>query len=92
MIAAGTLEPPYLLSWGILVLVIAQTFALTLKAEQEWLKAEYLSKSLRDEVQERTKALGQRTQEAESARAALEKADREKTFFFQSISHELRTP
>ena len=37
-------------------------------------------KSLRDEVQERTKALGQRTQEAESARAALEKADREDIF------------
>ena len=92
LIAAGVLEPPYLLAWGILFLVIAQTFALALKAEQEWLTADYLSRSLRDEVQERTKALDQRTQEAESARAALEKADREKTFFFQSISHELRTP
>ena len=92
MIAAGVLEPPYLMAWGILVLVIAQTVTLALEAEQEWLKAEYLSQSLRDEVQERTKALGQRTQEAEAARVALEKADREKTFFFQSISHELRTP
>ncbi len=84
---------------GMAAFFLIQSSVIAVRYARSFRTAEHLSAHLQDEVSRKTQALRQQTEEAleaqqqaETAAARIEEADRLKTVFFQNISHELRTP
>ncbi|MGI6450728.1 MAG: 7TM diverse intracellular signaling domain-containing protein [Desulfitobacteriia bacterium] len=86
-------------SWGLLILVFAQSLVLAQKLSQSFSKTELvtaelrrLNDSLEEKVQERTQALETSNKELEKAYAAASRSEKSRQFLVQNISHDLRTP
>ncbi len=75
----------YILPYGFILFILAQSSLVAHRFAHAFETSEYLSWNLRKEVETRTRELQEMNRQ-------LEESDRQKTQFYQNISHELKTP
>ncbi|MCB1169430.1 MAG: response regulator [Leptospiraceae bacterium] len=85
LLADGQISGAYILPYGFILFVVAQSYILIRRFSHAFNTAEHLSQYLQKEVQNQTREL-------EEKNRALQDVTHQRTIFFQNISHELRTP
>ena len=97
--SAGFIDWPALSMYGLALFILTQAFVLAGLFSEAHKTAERLTGHLAEEVDKKTEALRGETERAreqqalaEGAKAEVERLDREKTAFFQNLSHDFRTP
>jgi len=83
--ATAIIHTQFLLPYGMVLFILAQSAILSQRFASAHLRAEKLTFELNQEVEHQTHELLEKNEK-------LEELDKQKTRFFQNISHELRTP
>ncbi|MCB1137771.1 MAG: response regulator [Leptospiraceae bacterium] len=85
LLAGGQISSAYVLPYGFILFVVAQSYILIRRFSHAFNTAEHLSQYLQKEVENQTAELAEKNR-------ALQEVTQQRTIFFQNISHELRTP